>query len=89
MAAYDVDVDWPRAFWIGFGVLLAATVVFVVYSFIGTFVFGVFIYYATRPLYRRVYRRLRQRTLAALLSLFLLALPVLALLYYTIAIAIQ
>ena len=89
MAAYDVDVDWPRAFWIGFGVLLAATVVFVVYSFIGTFVFGVFIYYATRPLYRRVYRRLRQRTLAALLSLFLLALPVLALLYYTIAIALQ
>ena len=89
MAQYDVDVDWPRAFWIGFGALLAATVTYVVYSFIGTFVFGIFLYYATRPLYRRVYRRLRQRTLAALVSLFLLALPVLALLYYTIAIALQ
>jgi predicted PurR-regulated permease PerM len=89
MAAYDVDVDWPRAFWIGFGILLAATVVFVIHSFVGTFVFGVFIYYATRPLYRRVYERVRQRTVAALLSLFLLALPVIALLYYTIAIALQ
>jgi predicted PurR-regulated permease PerM len=89
MARYDVDVDWPRAFWIGFGVILASVVAFVTYSFIGTFVFGVFIYYATRPLYRRVYARLRQRTLSALAALFLLALPVLALLYYTIAIALQ
>ncbi|WP_262178031.1 AI-2E family transporter [Haloarcula laminariae] len=89
MAEYDVDIDWPRAFWIGFGVVLAAVMLFVTYSFIGTFVFGVFIYYATRPLYRRVQRRVRQRTVSALLSLFLLALPVLALLYYTIAIAVQ
>ena len=87
MAQYDVD--WPRAFWIGFGVLLAAAVAYVTYSFIGTFVFGIFLYYATRPLYRRVYRRFRQRTLSALAALFLLALPVLALLYYTIAIALQ
>ncbi|MBV0922766.1 AI-2E family transporter [Halomicroarcula limicola] len=83
------DVDWPRAFWIGFGALLAATLLFILYTFIGTFVFGIFLYYATRPLYRRVYRRLRQRTLSALLSLFLLALPVLGLLYYTLAIALQ
>mgnify|MGYP000674514750 CR=1 FL=1 len=89
MAQYDVDIDWPRAFWIGFGVVLAATLLFVTYSFIGTFVVGVFLYYSTRPLYRRVYRRVRQGTVAALVSLFLLALPVLVLLYYTVAIAIQ
>ncbi|MFC6973547.1 AI-2E family transporter [Halomicroarcula sp. GCM10025709] len=89
MASYDVDVDWPRAFWIGFGVVLTAALLFVVYSFIGTFVFGVFLYYATRPLFRRVYRHVRQRTVAAMLSLFLLALPVLILLYYTIAISLQ
>jgi len=89
MVQYDVDVDWPRAFWMGFGVVLAAVLLFVTYSFIGTVVFGVFLYYATRPLYRRVYRRVRQRTVAALLSLALLALPVLTLLYYTLAIALQ
>ncbi|MBX0285067.1 AI-2E family transporter [Haloarcula salinisoli] len=89
MAEYDVDINWPRAFWISFGVVLAATILFVTYSFIGTFVFGIFIYYATRPLYRRVQRRVKQPTVSALLSLFLLALPVLVLLYYTLAIAVQ
>jgi len=89
MAQYDANVDWPRAFWIGFGVVLSITLVYVTYSFIGTFVFGIFLYYATRPLYRRVYGRVRQRTLSALLSLFMLTLPVLVVLYYTIAIALQ
>jgi predicted PurR-regulated permease PerM len=89
MVNRDVDIDWARTFWIAFGVVLASVVVFVTYSFIGTFVFGIFLYYATRPLYRRVYRRLRQRTAAAMVSLFLLALPVITLLYYTIAIALQ
>lgn len=89
MVLSGVDVDWPRAYWIGFGLVLAAVVAFITYSFIGTFVFGVFLYYATRPLYRRVYPRLHQRTLSAFVALFLLALPVLGLLYYTIAIALQ
>ncbi|WP_254271405.1 AI-2E family transporter [Haloarcula marina] len=89
MAETGGEVDWPRAFWIGFGVVLSAALLLVLYTFVGTFVFGVFLYYATRPLYRRVYRRVRQRTLAAFLSLFLLALPVIVLLYYTIAIALQ
>lgn len=89
MSGDNWNVDWPRAFWIGFGTVLAAAATFVLYSFVGTFVFAVFIYYATRPLYRRVYRRLRQRSLAAVVSLSLLALPVVVLLYYTIAIALQ
>lgn len=89
MAQLDPDLNWPRLFWVGFGVVLGAVLVFVTYSFIGTFVFGVFLYYATRPLYRRVYARVRQRSVAALLSLTLLALPVLTLLYYTLAIALQ
>ncbi|MFC7020749.1 MULTISPECIES: AI-2E family transporter [Haloarcula] len=89
MVSSDLDIDWPRAFWIGFGVILAAVLLFVLYSFIGTFVFGVFLYYATRPIYRRVHRRVRQRTLAAALSLSLFALPLIVLLYYTLAIAVQ
>jgi len=85
----DRNVDWSRRAWIAFGAVLGAALLLVLYSFVGTVVFGVFLYYATRPLYRRVYRRLRQRTLAALGALFLLALPVIVLLYYTIAIALQ
>jgi predicted PurR-regulated permease PerM len=76
------------AFWV-LGALLGAVVVYTVHRFVGTFVFGLFIYYATRPVYRRVRRRIRPDSLAAGLSLFLLALPALLLGGYALAIAFQ
>jgi predicted PurR-regulated permease PerM len=71
------------------GSILFAVVLFVVYSFVGTFVFGLFIYYATRPVYRRLRYRIRQPSLSAALALVVFALPALILLSYTIAIALQ
>ncbi|PSP76427.1 AI-2E family transporter [Halobacteriales archaeon QS_1_68_20] len=38
-----------RAAWWTFGAVLGLVVLFVVFEFLGTFVFGVFLYYATRP----------------------------------------
>ncbi|MFB6142559.1 MAG: AI-2E family transporter [Halorientalis sp.] len=84
-----LDVDRARAVWWSLAALLGATVAFVLYSFVGTFVFALFIYYATRPAYRRIRRRVRQRTLAAALSLLVFALPAVVLLAYTLAIALQ
>ena len=78
-----------RLVWGTFGVLLTLVVVFVLWSFVGTFVFAVFIYYATRPVYRRVNRRVGPRSLSAALSLFLVSLPVILLLGYTISVGIQ
>lgn len=89
MVQFELDIDWPRTAWVGFGLLLAAAVVFVLHSFVGTFVFGVFIYYATRRLHRKVRRRVGPPSLAAAVSLLLLALPALLLFYYTAAIALQ
>ena len=89
MVQLELDINWPRTAWIGFGVVLAGAVLFVFHSFVGTFVFGLFIYYATRRLYRRVRRRVGPPSVAAALSLVLLALPALILLYYTLAIALQ
>jgi predicted PurR-regulated permease PerM len=71
------------------GLALAAAVVFVIYSFVGTFVFGLFIYYATRPVYRRTSRRISPPSLAAGVALTVVVLPVLLLLSYTFAIALQ
>ena len=93
-----LGIDRARAAFWSAAAILFAVVIFVVYSFVGTFVFGIFIYYATRPAFKRIYRRLPKRTIvgrdprrtiAAVLALLVLALPVLALLGYTVAIALQ
>ncbi len=85
----DLDVDRARAFWWGLAAVFGLTVAFVVHAFIGTFVFAIFIYYATRPAYKRIRRRIHRRSVAAGLSLAVFALPAIALLAYTIAIALQ
>lgn len=83
------NIDRARTGWWVVGLALLAAVLYVVYSFIGTFVFGIFIYYATRPVYERIRRRVRPASLAAAISLFALALPVLLLIIYTAAIGLQ
>ena len=85
----DLDVDRSRAFWWGLAAVFGLTVAYVVHTFIGTFVFAIFIYYATRPAYKRIRRRIRRRSVAAALSLAVFALPAVALLAYTVAIALQ
>ncbi|MFB6297448.1 MAG: AI-2E family transporter [Salinirussus sp.] len=109
----SLEFDRTRVTWWAVGAVLAAVTVFILQSFVGTFVFGLFLYYATRPLYRRLdawvpsavgwlvprrigdrvpwqlSRRLPLRSVAAALSLALFALPVLGLLSYTLAVALQ
>jgi len=78
-----------RIGWWGLGLALGVALTFVVYTFVGTFVFGVFIYYATRPIYDRIRRVVRPPSLAAAVSLFALALPALALVAYALSIALN
>lgn len=83
------DIDRTRAGWWGLAMFLGGVLAYVVWSFIGTFVFGVFIYYATRPVYTRLKRHIRPPSLAAGVALLVLALPALLLLTYTLAIGFQ
>ncbi|UWG48445.1 putative PurR-regulated permease PerM [Halanaeroarchaeum sp. HSR-CO] len=69
--------------------LLAAFLAYLFVSFVGTFVFGLFVYYATRPIYRRLRRVVRPPSFAAAISLVLIILPAILLLAYTIAIGLQ
>mgnify|MGYP000327280240 CR=1 FL=1 len=89
MVQFELDIDWPRTMWITFGLVLGLALLYVVHRFVGTFVFGLFIYYATRRLYRRVRRRVGQPSVAAGISLVGLALPALLLLGYTLVVALQ
>ena len=82
-------VDRGHVGWVLLGLFVVAVFAFVFYSYVGTFVFAVFIYYATRPVYRRVETYVRPPSLAAGVSLFLLALPVLLLLGFTALIAFR
>ncbi|MFB6300400.1 MAG: AI-2E family transporter [Halobacteriales archaeon] len=70
---------------VGFLALLAG----VLSAFIGTFVLGIFIYYAARPLHRRVNRWIDRPTLAALVALFLFELPFLAVDLYVLFLGLR
>jgi len=84
----SVELSRYRLGWWSLGIALGAALLYVVYRFVGTFVFGVFIYYATRPIYRRLRRVIRPSSLAAAVSLFALALPALVLVAYALSIAL-
>jgi predicted PurR-regulated permease PerM len=83
------EIDRSRAAWVLVGALFGLVVLFVAFTFVGTLVFGLFIYYATRPVYDRVRHRVGQPSLAAALALVLLALPAILLLAYALAIGLQ
>lgn len=82
------SVDHARLFWFGLAVVLAGALLFVLHSFVGTFVLGLFLYYASRPIYVRLGRRIRPPTLAAAVALFVLVLPVILLFWYTAALGL-
>jgi predicted PurR-regulated permease PerM len=83
------DVSRSRLAWWTLGAVLVGTLLFVAYSFVGTLVVAVFIYYATRPVYTRIARRVRPPSVAAALALVALALPLVLLVGYALAIAIR
>jgi predicted PurR-regulated permease PerM len=85
----EFSFDRERLAWWLVAVALLVAVGYVVASFLGTFLLGLFVYYATRPIYRRLLGRIHQRTLTAATALFGLALPGLVLLGYTVLISVR
>ncbi|WP_135824135.1 AI-2E family transporter [Halorussus ruber] len=85
----EVSFDRERLAWWLVAVALAVAVGYVVAAFLGTFLLGLFVYYATRPMYRRLLGRLRQPTLTAATALLGLAFPGLVLLGYTVVVSVR
>ncbi|PSQ43723.1 AI-2E family transporter [Halobacteriales archaeon SW_7_68_16] len=85
-----METEFDRGpMWVAGGLFLFAAVLYVLYSYIGTFVFGVFFYYATRPVYRRLRKRIGLPAVAAAASLSILAVLFVVPLLYTLAIGIR
>lgn len=87
----DIDPRQERertAWWLIFGIL-GLIFAYTLYSYVGTIVLGLFVYYATRPVYRRLSHRVKSRSLAAGLALGVLAFPGILLIAYTVFVSIR
>ncbi|WP_135362600.1 AI-2E family transporter [Halosimplex halophilum] len=89
MVEFEFDPDWGRIGWAAVGIVLGLALLWVLYSFVGTFVFALFIYYSTRRVHGEIRDRVGQRSVSAALALVTLALPAVLLLLYATAIGVQ
>ena len=80
-------LDRKRLGWWAVTLGLAVAIGTVAAAFVGTLVFGLFCYYAARPIHRRLTRRLDRPGVVAGLTLVALVLPVLALVGYGATVA--
>lgn len=76
------DVDRSRLGWWTLVLTLAAVLAYIFYSFIGTIVLGVFLYYAARPIHEHVRKHSHSDGLGATVTILGIILPILALLTY-------
>ena len=89
MVEFEFNPDWGRVGWVAVGAVLGVALLWVFYSFVGTFVFALFIYYSTRRVHGEIRDRVGQPTVSAALALGALALPAVLLLLYATAIGVQ
>lgn len=66
---------------------LFSLLLYIFYSFVGTFILALFMYYATRPLYRIINKKSPSKTLSAATSIVIFVVPIIFLISYTIIIA--
>lgn len=83
-----VPENRERLAWWVFTTAMVGILLFVLWSFVGTVVFGIFLYYGMRPLDRRLRDRVSS-DVAADLTLLLVTLPVVLLVGYTAIVGIQ
>jgi predicted PurR-regulated permease PerM len=82
-------LDRTRLGWWLVTVGLGAILGYVLLSYLGAFVLGVFLYYSTRPIQARFDERIRPPSLRTALALLTIALPVLVLVGYIIAVGLR
>ena len=75
--------------WVLFGLAIAVVVGTAIYSFLGAFLFAVFLYYATRPLNRWLTDHLDHPNVAVTITLLAIVLPMLAIVAYAGIVALQ
>lgn len=83
------DPDRQQIGWGVLGIILGIILVLILYEFIGTLAFAIFVYYATRPIYQRLNDRLTHPDSAATLTILIVVGPMLLVLAYTALIGLH
>jgi len=78
-----------RIAWLGLTAFLGLLLGAIVVAFVGTFALGLFFYYAVRPVFRQIQRRIGSRSVAASLTLLFVVVPGVVLVSYVGLIAFQ
>lgn len=81
--------DRRRSVWWLVAAGLAVVVGLIVRSFVGTLVFGLFVYYAVRPIYRRLLTYAESRVMATTTTMVVAAVPLLLVVVYGAGLAVQ
>ncbi|NHN61541.1 AI-2E family transporter [Halorussus rarus] len=84
-----LDYDRNRIAWWLYVVALAVGVVYIGWSFVGMFVLGVFLYYASRPIYDRIDEYIDSDGAAAALTLLGIVTPILLIIGYVVLVGLR
>lgn len=74
--------------WIIFGLILILVLLWVAWPFVNVLFYAIFLYYSTRPLKMRLKPYIKNETLLVTLCMFLLVLPILIIVAYTLLLAV-
>lgn len=75
--------------WLIIGILLVTIMAWVAFPFLDVFVYGIFIYYITRPIKKKLSPHFKSESLLVLVCLFLVVLPLIIVIAYTLIVGIS
>jgi len=78
-----------RAKWLLLGIVLILLLIWILRPFLDVFIYGIFVYYITRPIKRWLGRYIKNEGLLVSVSMLLLALPLIILITYTLLIGVS
>ncbi|WP_408957495.1 AI-2E family transporter [Natrinema sp. 74] len=81
--------DGKRVGWVVLGLVLAALIGFALFQYIGPLLFAVFLYYATRPLYRWLDGFIDHPNVTTTITILFIIIPMMAVIVYAAVIALR
>ena len=81
--------DGKRLLWVGVGLAIAALIGIALFRYVGTLLFAIFVYYATRPLYRHLDRVIDHPNVTATVTILFVVIPMAAVVAYAGVVALR